>query len=66
MRKIAPVAKKRSFEEAAKAARAEHRAMAPLARVRLVFELRRELFGEAIGPVLPVVQKRPWKPCDPG
>ena len=66
MRKIAPVAKKRSFEAAAKTARAEHRAMRPLARVLLVFELRRKLFGEAVGPVLPVVQKRPWKPRGPG
>ena len=61
MKKTAPVAKKRTFEEAARAAKAEHRAMEPLARLRLVSELRRELFGEALGPVLPVAVKRPWK-----
>ena len=66
MKKIAPVAKKRTFKEAARAAKAEHRAMEPLARLRLVSELRQELFGVALGPVLPVAVKRPWKTKGPG
>jgi len=66
MKTIVPAAKKRTFEEAARTAKAEHRAMGSLARLRLICELRRELFGEALGPVLPVAVKRPWKTKGPG
>ncbi len=61
MRKIEAVAKKRSFAEAAEAAKEEHRALSPVERVLLVEELRRIFFAERLGPVLPVVKKRPWK-----